>query len=73
MKNYIKLIALLALIFGTMLSAAEEEPVSVAVLDFSVPKEDKTSLGQEISELITVSLTLEDGLVLVEREALEKA
>ena len=73
MRKYIKCVSLLALVMGSCLCASEEVPVvSVAVLDFSVPKEDRTSLGKEISELITVSLTIEDGLVLVEREALEK-
>ncbi len=47
-------------------------PVSVAVLDFSVAKDQNEMLGKEIAQLLAVSLSLSDGFFLVEREALEK-
>lgn len=78
MKNYIQ-IALLLFIglgaFGTSLYAQEENEapiVSVAVLDFSVAEDQKSELGKEVSGLLSVSLSIADGMVLVEREALEK-
>lgn len=77
MKKYIKHITLLFLSLGIVGAAfaqeAEEAPIiSVAVLDFDVAKDQKPELGKEVSELLAVSLTIADGMVLVEREALEK-
>ncbi len=76
MKNYIRLFLVFAILCAVEVSAAmeggEERFVSVAVLDFSVGKDQKPELGKEVSELLAVSLTVADDLVLVEREALDK-
>ena len=77
MKNYLQLISLLLISMGTAGTAiaaetTEDRIVSVAVLDFSVSKDQKEALGQEVSQLLAVSLSIADGMVLVEREALEK-
>lgn len=77
MNTYKHLKYILLLLAGASIqvlatTAEASSIVSVAVLDFSVAKDSKPELGQEISQLLTVSLAVSDGIILVEREALEK-
>src|SRR5690606_30598599 len=76
--EFMKTIHLLPILLLGLLSVlplhAEDAPrfISAAVLDFNASGEADEVLGREASNLIAVSLTLEDDIVLVERAELKK-
>ncbi len=61
---------------GVCAAAPEEkppaEPVSVAVLNYEVTAPGNSDLGSQIADILTVRLSMEDGLELVERAKLDQ-
>ncbi len=72
MKTQIPLITALLLAAGTIVHAAGDDVLTVAVFDFESKDEAVTGLGPKVATLVNANLSAEPQIITVERAELEK-